>query len=121
MATQLDLPVIERGDTIPYIMHWQDNGNGFDLRGQTLIWTLKLAAVLQDKDATLTKTISIAYTDVDAMNGDVTIVLDHHETAILIPGQTYHYAVRLLVPPVTPTDDPIETTYFYGRVPVKDS
>jgi len=121
MATQIDLPVIERGDTIPYVMHWTDNGNGFDLRGQTLIWTMKLAAVLEDKDASLTKTVKLDWADVDAMNGDVTIVLDHHETATLIPGQTYHFACRLLVDPTLPTADSLETTYFYGRVPVKDS
>lgn len=117
MATELDLPVIERGDTVPYVMQWKEENVGFDLRGQTLIWTLKLAAVLEDSDATLTKTITLLSTDTDAENGVVTVTLESADTAILIPGQTYYYAVRL----ISPAPSNAETTYFYGRVPVKDS
>ena len=119
MATEvLDLPVIERGDTVPYVMHWRSNQTPLDMQGKSVILTLKLSPVLEDKDASITKTLNLPMNDPLAQAGETTITLEHSETATLIPGQTYHMAVRVIEPGIP---NAVETTYFYGRVPVKDS
>lgn len=119
MATQVNLTdPIQRGDTTPFIFNWDDGAGPMDMRGKTLVMTFKLSPYQVDSDAELTKTVVFAADDVDAEDGITAFNLESSEAALLIPGVTFHYAVRIITP-ASPED--IELTYFYGTVPVEDA
>ena len=118
MAEQVDLPSIQRGDTIPYVFNWSDGVSPIDMQSKTIIMSFKLDAVIADDDASLIKTIVIDAVDVDASNGIVSFQLEGSETGSLLPNATYAYSVRVIE---TAVPEDIETTFFYGNILVEDS
>lgn len=118
MATKVNLPQINRGDTTPYIFRWNDGTGPLDMRGKTVIMTFKVSEHQDDADAHLTKTITYAMDDVDAENGVTAFQLETSETLLLVSSITYKYAVRVITPS-GPEDQ--EITYFCGDVMVEDA
>ena len=118
MPTALTLPDIERGDTIPFTFNFDDGAAALDMRGKTLIFSMKLGAAMDDSSAALTKSVLRPINAPDEQKGTISFQLEKSETAKLIPFADYDFSVRIMTPG-SPED--IETTYFNGTVPVKDS
>lgn len=118
MAQEQDLPAIQRGDTIPYFFTWDDGTAVIDMRGKTVVMTVKLSIYIEDEEATVVKTVEVPADDSDAQQGNVFLQLESSDTSKLIAGQKYHYAVRVIEPG---SPEAIETTQFYGRLPVEDA
>ena len=118
MPTELNLPDIERGDTVPFTMNFHDGIEALDMRGKTLVMSFKFNANQADSDASLIKTVLHPIDAPDELKGQISFKLERSETAMLVPGATYNYAVRIITPG-EPEDD--ELTYFSGAVNVKDS
>lgn len=118
MATNVDLPEIQKGDTVPYTFRWTDGSNPIDMRGKTLIMMFKLAHVMEDIDAALTKTVEIAVDDADALDGLTPFQLERSETALLVGGTDWCYSIRIIE---EADPEPIETTVMYGIIPVGDA
>ena len=118
MSTKINLPDIQRGDTIPYTFNWSDGTDPIDMQDKTLIMSFKLDTVIEDADASLIKTVVIDAVDADAAAGIVAFNLEKSETSTLLPNTTYQYSVRITESAI-PEDS--EITYFYGEITVKDS
>lgn len=118
MATLVDLPDIQRGDTIPYSFNWSDGVNPVNVQGKTLVMTFKLSSLLSDSEADLTKTVVIAANDAEGALGNVALQLEASESALLYAGVTYSYGVRLIEPGIP---EAVETTIIYGSIIVKDA
>jgi hypothetical protein len=118
MPAKIDLPKIQKGDTTVYQFNWDDGVDPIDMRNKTIIMSFKLDAVLPDADATLTKTVVIGAVDAQAQIGRITLRLEKSETALLLPNTSYAYAVKVQE---SSTPEDIETTFFYGSVPVGDA
>ena len=118
MPTELTLPAIERGDTIPFTFNFAEGETPLDMRGKTLVFAMKLAAAMDDADASLIKTVLHPAGTPDGQKGRISFQLEKSETLALIPFASYDFSVRIIVPG-SPED--IETTYFNGTVPVEDS
>ena len=118
MPATVNLPAIERGDSTPFSFNFDDGTDPIDMRGKTIILTLKVAQVIKDSEASLIKSVTPDAGDTDAQNGIVTIVLEASETALLTPFFTYFYAVRIREPGGV---EQVETTYLKGEIPVEDA
>lgn len=118
MATQLDLPDIQRGDTVPYSIKWGDGNAAINMQGNTIIMTFKFSPLEYDGEAALTKIVEVAPDDALATTGLVRFQLERSETAQLTAGITMYYAIRV-IEPSTPED--VETTNFYGSIKVGDA
>lgn len=118
MAAELALNPIQKGDSVPFTFNWTDGVAPIDMRGKTVIMSFKLAAVMADSAATLTKTVVIAVDDADGALGIVSFRLESSETDLLTALVQYHYAIRI-IEPASPED--IQTTFLYGTVLVKDA
>ena len=115
---KVDLNPVQRGDTKDFALSFTDGTNPIDMRGKTLLMTVKVVGIQQDPEAALTKSVTPGAGDTNAQGGLVTLTLESSETALLVPGITYTYSVKI-IEPASPEDR--ETTYFYGDLPVEDS
>jgi hypothetical protein len=118
MATKLDLPSIQRGDTVPYSITWGTGAGAINMQGKSVIMTFKFSQLEYDGDAALTKTIVVAENNAEAVSGLVRFQLERSETALLTAGVTMHYAIRVITPAVP---ESVETTHFYGSIVVEDA
>jgi hypothetical protein len=118
MATEINLPAIQRGDTIPYSFNWKAGETPIDMRGKTLIMSFKKAAQQEDYEADLTKVVVLAVDDAAAEVGDVSFRLERSETALLTAGIDYRYAIRVIEDSLP---EPVETTFMYGTIQVEDA
>lgn len=118
MATNVTLSSIQRGDTVPFTVNWDDGVSAINMQGKTVVMTFKTSHLEEDADAVLTKTIVYAVDDADAGNGITAFTLEASETALLNPGMTHKYALRVIEPGVV---ESVETTYMYGDVNVEDA
>ena len=119
MATLVNLPAIQKGDTIPYKFTWADSlGDPINMQSKTILMAFKAAAVMDDLDADLVKTVVIAANNADALLGIVEFRLERSETALLTGGMTYAYSLRVVE---AGDPEPVETTFTYGSIEVKDA
>jgi hypothetical protein len=118
MTVEINLPELQRGDTVPYVVYWKSEGKPASMAGRRVILSLKLDPLMDDSLATLVKEIDPTAGDPETAHGLTSFMLEASETAALIPGQLYYLALRTIVPS-TPED--LETTYFTGRLPVRDA
>jgi hypothetical protein len=118
MSEKIDLPDIQRGDTIPYTFNWDDGVDPVDMQGKTLIMSFKLDTVIPDADSTLLKTVVYDAVDAQAALGVTSFRLEASETALLLPNTTYQYAIRIIQ---TDAPEDIETTFFNGSIFVGDA
>lgn len=117
MPALIALPNIQRGDTIPFTFNFTDGTDPIDLRGKTVVMTLKLSPQIEDEDATIIKSIAFDLDDEDAENGVANIRLESSDTRQTVVGVSYHFALRV-IQASEPED--IETTYLYGTIKVDD-
>lgn len=115
----IDIPSdpIIRGDTVPYSFVFNRAGVPIDMRGLTVVITFKFAAILDDSDASLIKSVTAPLDSVSAQNGLIYTTLESSDTLKLTAGVTFAMAVKLLEPNYP---EPRETTLFYSSVVVED-
>lgn len=119
MSERVDLEEpIERGDTFAFRFVWTDGIASVDMRGKTIIFTMKLSPFMEDDEALLKLEVVPAADDALAEVGSVTINVPNSLSSKLIAGATHHYALRVREPGYP---EPVEITYVYGEVKVKDS
>jgi hypothetical protein len=118
MSANIDLPAIQRGDTVPFVLNLDDGTNPIDMRGKTIILSVKISKMVEDAKATILKSVTPDASDADAEAGRVEIILESSETGTLIPTVTYFYAIRIQEPGTT---EAYERTYLDGKLPVEDS
>mgnify|MGYP006140570409 FL=1 len=116
MSANIDLfdYPLQRGDTYPFDLTWYDSNGPIDMRGKTLVLTLKITTFNEDDAADAQKTVLFATSDGRAEVGRTVITLDAQDTASLTPSLTYFYALRVL-------DAGTERTYLNGKLPVEDA
>lgn len=119
MSERVDLiEPIERGDTFALRCVWADSNGAMDMRGKTIIFTMKLSPFMEDAEAVLKVEVVPEANDTLAQAGTVNIVIPKSQSANLIAGAIHHYALRSIEPGYP---EPVEITYAYGEVRVKDS
>ena len=118
MPATLNLGPFHRGDTVPLKLTFTDGVVPIDMRGKTIVFTLKLASAQADSAAALTKTVTPAAGDTLAQGGEVTITIQHSESIGLITSHPYSYSIRV-TEPASPEDK--ETTYIVGTFTLVDA
>lgn len=118
MTTEISLPVLQRGDTVPYVLYWKSGDKPVNMTGKRVILTLKLHPFQEDAEAVVSKIYDVPLDDAEGERGVTALVVESDESKQLVAGHTYHLAVRVLM---NGTPDPVETTFFTGRVPVRDA
>lgn len=118
MPTELTLPAIQRGDSIPFTFNFSGDAQASDMRGKTLVFAMKLGAAMADAESALTKLVEHPIDAPEEQKGAVSFQLERSETSKLIPFVDYDFSVRIIAPG---SPEEIETTYFRGTIPVEDS
>ena len=118
MSANIDLPAIQRGDTVPFVLNFDDGTNPIDMRGKTIIISVKISKMVEDAKSTILKSVTPDALDTAAQGGRVEIIIESSETNTLIPTVTYFYAIR--IQEAGPTEA-YERTYLDGKLPVEDS
>tara|TARA_B110000240_G_scaffold160209_1_gene178830 strand:- start:161 stop:517 length:357 start_codon:yes stop_codon:yes gene_type:complete len=118
MATALNLPAVQRGDSVTYTLNFTDGVSPINMQSKTLIMTFKFSNLMPDSEASLTKTITIAADDTDAASGAVAFMLQSSETSLLAAGVIFNYGLRIIE---SASPENIETTYLYGDISVMEA
>lgn len=119
MPATLNLGPFHRGDTIPLKLTFTDAvPTPIDMRGKTIIFTMKLAAAQADTAAALSKSVTPLAGDTLAQAGEVTITIEHSESLPLITSHPYSYSIRVSEPA---SPEAKETTYIVGTFTLVDA
>lgn len=118
MPTRYDLEMpIWRGDTtvIPFLL--MSGADPVPLDGATVVFTIKLDPTVDDDVADFIYSSEVPVGDPDGVAGQHMVRIERSDLAGL-PLTAYTYQLKAIFPG---SPEPLEITYLWGRVQLKDS